>query len=180
MAICTKCKQLKSEDQFYKTRGECKDCIKDNYRTIPKLIKTMYNSQVYCSKQRGMNMEMTREEFFAWVMYQPNFNTLFQEWEKSKWSKNLRPSVDRIDDYDTYNVFNIRLTTWEDNHRKAADFRKLGINGKANHRVKINGVEYPSKNAAARALGIHGATITRMLNGHNVRCFDNYTAERVY
>ena len=55
------------------------------------------------------------------------------------YKKNLRPSIDRLDDYKTYTLNNIRITTWEENNKKGRFDRKNGINNKVNKAVaKLN------------------------------------------
>lgn len=186
MIQCKVCNKIKTEDSFYEdSKSEsgygstCKGCIKDEYRTMPKLIKVMYNSQVYASKKRGYVMEISREEFYGWIMVQKNFKKLFKEWEKSGWEKDMRPSVDRLDDYKPYSRDNIQLITWLENRTKAAKDRKKGINGKVNKAVRIDGVMYHSYSEAYRQLGIAAGTIRKVLSGEASRKYANYTIERI-
>lgn len=122
-------------------------------------------------------MEMTREQFFVWIITQPKLNTLFEAWKESGFDKNLRPSVDRLDDYKPYSLSNIRLTTWEENNRKGNEDRKSGVNSKVNHKIIINGIEYPSKSEAVRQEVITFHAIKRILAGDTAKGFENYTVE---
>lgn len=164
---CNKCGINQNESNFYASKT-CKQCIKDEYRTLPKLIRVMYNSQVFNCKHRGDTMNLTRVDFEAWILSQPNLYTLYSEWIASGWSKESRPSVDRLDDYATYSLTNIRLVTWKENKSKGHKDRKSGVNGKVNHKLSVNGLIYPSKNAVIRATGLAHCTIMSILAGKKV------------
>lgn len=93
------------------------------------------------------------------MMGQPNFRTLYTAWVDSEFITPLKPSTDRLDDYQPYTLNNIKLTTTEDNiNRYYADVIQ-GINTKtaiAVDQYTLDGVfvaSHHSYRAAARAVG---------------------------
>ena len=182
MIKCNKCNIEQNEANFYANRGKtCKHCIQSEYRTLPKLIRVMYNSQVNNCKVRGQDMGITRAAFESWILNQANLYDLYADWVMSWFDKDLRPSVDRLDDYETYTIDNIRLVTWEENRMSAYADRKSGANGKVNHKIAVNGVVYASKAAAKEVTGITSYTINKILAGEKVSKKNQFiTVERLY
>jgi len=169
MRKCSKCKQLKPSSQFSLTAKYCKICTtvieKDKIKTIDGLSYRMYKSQRQNSKNRGHEQpNYTLKEFRNWL-YINKIEFLFKNWVNSNYSKNMIPSCDRLDDYKSYTLDNIRLVTWEENNKKHYKDRIEGINNKASKAViqyTKEGVfikEFPSLKSAGRAMGIHPSTI---------------------
>lgn len=77
----------------------------------------------------------TRDEFGLWLFSQENFNSIFEDWVKSGYKKEMSHSVDRIDDYKPYAFDNIRLVTWIENKSKGWSDRRNGINNKVSKAV---------------------------------------------
>jgi len=118
----------------------------------------MYNSQKQNSKVRNYPLpNYSFNEFMEWAINKTNFNEIFENWAKSNFEKDLVPSVDRINDYISYEFGNIRLVTWKENKEKYNVDRVLGLNNKQNKEVykySIDGKyieKYFSVRAAARA-----------------------------
>lgn len=100
-------------------------------KTIPGLISNIYNNQKQNSKRRGHNPPLYKqEELKEWLFSQPNFYTLYNEWKKSNFNRNLAPSCDRINDYKGYSLDNIKLTTWKKNSDRFGRDMMNGINTK--------------------------------------------------
>jgi hypothetical protein len=96
----------------------------------------MYQTQKASSKKRGHELPMyTKEELQTWLLQQPHFDTLYNDWEKSNFDKWLKPSIDRLDDYKPYTLDNIQLMTWQENCEKSKLDRKEGRNNKINRTV---------------------------------------------
>ena len=179
---CSKCKQSLPLSSYYKNNkgalgvtAQCKECTsttklgwkystpterRDRDRTKDGMIDRIYFSQLESCKQRGcIPPSYTKQELYDWMLKQDNFKNLFNTWVTSDYLKDLKPSIDRLDDYISYTLDNIRLVTWKDNMLKAAHDRKEGINNKANNTVNmltLSGVfikQFHSANAAARAIG---------------------------
>lgn len=146
----------------------------DDYRkSLNGLITTMYSSMRGNSRKRNMELPLySKEEFRDWLLSQCNFNYIITEWEKDNYSKNLKPSVDRIDDYKGYEFYNIRLSTWIENKNKGHKDRRLGINNKRNTHVTqldkfTNSIiaEYHSMMEAQRNTGILAGNIYNVIIG---------------
>lgn len=142
--ICKKCKIEKDFNQFYKSATNkngivhsCISCSKEQaykrIRNVNGLILQIYRVQKRTSKRRKHdNPHYTQQELKEWIISQPNFNTLYNEWVASGYETNKKPSIDRLNDYIPYTIQNIRLTTWEVNNEKARNDRRNGINNKIN------------------------------------------------
>lgn len=134
--ICTKCKKDKKETEFYKNDNYssgynvyCIQCQKDNSRRISRteqgVIKSIYNGQLSSSKRRGHIMPLYSLEDLSTWLYENNFKIFYDIWVQSGYQKDLKPSVDRLNDFKGYSFDNIKLTTWCDNRNKQYDdFRK--------------------------------------------------------
>ena len=97
------------------------------YRKTPKgLITQIYGAQRNSSKKRGHKMPTyTKEELVLWLAKE-NFIQLYIEWQQSQYSKDTRPSVDRLDDTQGYTLTNIQLITWKENNDKARKAQSTG------------------------------------------------------
>ena len=125
---CCKCKVFKLEDNYCRLSGsglgvkyKCRACSKidkDRWgKTKEGVIQTIWDSQKLSCKLRKMEQpKYTKDWFFDWCLSQEIFHTLFEAWEKSGYTKHLKPSVDRINNFETYLETNIRLMTWEENN----------------------------------------------------------------
>ena len=98
-------------------------------RTVEFLIKEIYNRQKNSSKFRGHNLpDYSYEDLLKWVIVQPNFKELFDNWINSNCQTSLIPSVDREDDSIGYTLSNLlRITTWKENKRRGEILRGQGI-----------------------------------------------------
>lgn len=75
---------------------------------------------------------MPREDFDAWMKYHWNeYMALFTAWEISGYSRDLIPTIDRLDSYKGYSHDNIRLATLADNMHASMRDRTLGRRVKA-------------------------------------------------
>jgi hypothetical protein len=145
--VCSICQEIKPLSFFnnHKTtldglRYLCKQCEKiarKNYlRTKKGLVSQIYATQRKSSKKRGhQNPSYVNSELYKWMISQVNFEELYLNWIKSDYSKDLRPSVDRLDDYKGYSLSNIRLITWIENNNKGYRDSKNGINNKGSRSV---------------------------------------------
>lgn len=182
MKKCIECGEVKPLNEFYKHKqmkdghlNKCKECVKQNVRNNPKtnykndgsydktekgVIMVMYKTQKANSKKRGHNPpQYTKEEFAKWL-YKNGFKELYDKWVESGYDKNLKPSVDRIDDFKGYEFGNIILTIWEKNkqHQINDIYKGVGTSGKRCKKVLCfkNGnivAEYVSFSEARRIVG---------------------------
>jgi hypothetical protein len=145
---CSKCGKVKNFDKFtsHKTNldgksSHCLECIKKQRKEYKKtkagVVSIIYGQQRHSSKKRKHNMpSYTNKELKEWCFSQDIFHKLYNKWVKSGYKTELKPSIDRLDDYKPYTFDNIRLTTWQKNDKKGKLFRKIGKNNKANKSVK--------------------------------------------
>lgn len=150
---------------------------KAEYRkSLNGLLSTMYSSIRGNSRKRNMELPVyTKEEFKRWVLSRYNFKSIFNNWKDDNYSKNLKPSIDRIDDYEGYDFDNMQLTTWIDNKNKGHNDRKLGINNKRNTHVtqldkNTNAIiaDYHSMMEAQRNTGILAGNIYNVISGRSL------------
>lgn len=137
MKHCIDCNQHKPYSEFV-PKNSCKDgyeircrtcrSIRFNRSTPDKLIRKIYRTQTMSSISRGHTMpNYTLEDLSLWVQSQPNFQQLWNAFVASNYSKELIPSVDRLDDTLPYTFNNIQLTTWQVNRNNGAIAKSQGI-----------------------------------------------------
>lgn len=138
MKCCRKCKlELPLEDFNVDATGdmgrraECRSCIKRYTRTKHGVALRIYRHQEQSCAARGYSApSYTAQELENWLFNQPAFHALYDLWVASGYEKYTRPSVDRLDDYASYNLSNIQLLTWEANNQKNYASRMDGSNNK--------------------------------------------------
>ena len=190
MKKCTKCKKNKKESNFHKRKvakdglsSWCKDCKNKDTRMFKRtkegLICEIYHTQKASSKTRGMNLpDYSQKELEEWVFSKPNFNSLYENWVKSSYARNLKPSIDRIDDFKSYTIENIRLVTSYVNILKSYEdtksgklskrLKKIGQYTKEDKLIKV----FPSSAIASRELGINVKSIyTSIKTGYMCKGF---------
>ena len=158
---------------FYGVQNECKECTKirvksnlrrvgDAYDSTEKgVIRVIYKTQKRSNKLRGHGeMPYTKEELSLWLC-DNGFKSIYDGWVKSGKSKDLKPSVDRMNDNEGYSFKNIRLGTWLDNRKHQYDDIVNGV-GTSGARCKtlykfdsdLNIIEaYISYSKASRDMG---------------------------
>ena len=141
-------------------RADCKECRKRFLRSERGLCKGLLSNQKAKSKKRGHPLPAyTEEQLFQWMLAQPNFHKLYTAWVDSGFETPLKPSTDRLDDYQPYTLNNIKLTTTENNINRYYTDAIQGINTKtavAVDQYTLDGVfiaSHHSYRAAARAIG---------------------------
>lgn len=127
------CKKQKDITEFNKNKKSldglqhsCKECqrikTKEYRKTKLGLITSIYSHQKEHSLTRKhLPPTYTKKQLIEWILSRENFNNIFNNWTNSGHNKKLSPSIDRIDNNFGYSLDNIKLTTWEENHRKARD-----------------------------------------------------------
>lgn len=170
--ICKRCNQEKSLDQFTKSAqnkdghiNECKPCkveyVREHYRTAHGRLSYIYLGQLRSSKDRGHpSPTYSKKELVRWAESQ-DIATLIVAWKLSEYSKDLAPSVDRLNPDLPYSLGNIRLVPWKDNNDKAYEDRKTCRHiTRQNRKVRQRNLdgsvvaEYGSIANAARSTGI--------------------------
>lgn len=159
---CTKYKEVKRATNYKRTRKG--------------LLTAIYAHQTASSKARGFPPpSYTKEEFNTWLFSQSNFETLYKNWVDSGYLKDLRPSVDRKNDYEGYSIGNIQLMTWKENRDKLSRDILSGV-----HKKKFKAVigtdnvtgkefEFESMKEASRITGAAPSKISGICNNHKWR-----------
>mgnify|MGYP002640398744 CR=1 FL=1 len=184
MKKCFKCEIEKDLSQFYKHKqiadgylNKCKECAKLDTNSNPRcfsnkvddcydktekgVIRVIYKTQRRNSESRKMlPPSYSKEELKDWL-YSNDFKRLYDEWVDSGFKKEIKPSVDRRDDFKPYSFDNIRLVTWADNmkHQHEDIMCGVGTGGLrckpviCYDRNKKPIAEYVSFSAACRSIG---------------------------
>lgn len=181
--ICKRCNQEKPLNQFTKSAqnkdghiNECKPCkvnyVREHYRTILGRMSYIFLGQLRSSKDRGHPPpSYSKKELITWGDSQ-NIASLMVAWKLSEYSKDLAPSVDRLNPDLPYSLENIRLVPWKDNNDKAYEDRKACRHiTKQNRKVRqrtLDGsivAEYGSIANASRSTGIARVPINAVCSG---------------
>ena len=132
---------------------------------------------MYCSQRHGAKAKKypepshTLPEFREWMNRSEKYDRLYDEWERSGYDRDKRPSIDRINDYKTYSLDNIQVTTWEENRNRYYSDKVNGINNKASESISqysLDGVfiqEFHSHAEAARGAGVVRTNISKCSRG---------------
>lgn len=173
MKKCKDCKIEKCESMFYGVQNECKECTKarvarnakivgDAYDSTEKgVVRVIYKTQKRHNKLRGHGeMPYSKQDLSSWL-YDNGFKEIYDKWIDSGKRKELKPSVDRIDDFKGYSLENIKLGTWLENRKHQYDdiLNGKGTSGKRCKRLyKFDSnfnllKEYVSYNSAVRCMG---------------------------
>ncbi len=137
------------------------------------VVNSLYKDQRHNSKTRGHPQPAyTKKELKQWLYSQPLFHELYNEWVESRYLKEEKPSVDRIDDSLPYKMSNIQLMTWGENKNKFHRDRITGVNRSQSRQVYqydmndgLIGI-FHSMKEASRATGLSVSDICEVCNGN--------------
>lgn len=153
------------------------ESVKKFYTTKKGVVTRAYGHQREKSKRRGYEMpKYTNKELRDWAFSQPIFHRLYEDWVSSNYKTSLKPSFDRINDYKTYSLDNIRITTVEQNCSRYYEDAKNGLNTKMGRVVLQTDLDgnfikaYPSINIAAREMDVNHSSIASVCKGINKTC----------
>ena len=98
------------------------------------------------------------------------FDRLFKEWEKSNFNKQLKPSIDRINSKNNYELWNIQWLTWAENRYKQTMERRTR-KGAVLQMVAGKAISYhKSQREAVKKTGLSQSGISMCLNGKRKTC----------
>lgn len=150
MKKCFKCETEKDLSEFYKHKqmkdghlNKCKECTKkdtaendkvfsnktiESYdKTEKGVIRVIYKTQIRNSKIRKMSPPSYTKEMLKEWLYKQNFKQLYFNWVNSGFKKDVKPSIDRLDDFKPYSFDNIRLGIWKENREHQSRDLSNGI-----------------------------------------------------
>lgn len=144
-------------------------------KELKKYFTQAFSSMREKSKRRGHEFNLSKPELINWLKE----NGVIEKWEKyikSGKAKELKPSIDRIDDYRNYSFQNMQLITWGENHKKGVNSIKHHVNAALKNKekckkvfhydVNINLISvYNSLSHASEKTGIHSTDIARVCTG---------------
>ena len=177
MKQCNHCSITKSLNNFGNLKTQldgkhttCKSCrtvLQKAYRrTKSGLIRKIYNDQKRSSKKRNYPAPTyTIKELLNFLNNSSKFNDLYDRWVKNNYNHWTTPSVDRLDDYVSYTLLNIQVTTWKNNSDRGHKDVLNGLNTKTGKAVihydsmGLPDALYPSIASASRETGINYSTI---------------------
>ena len=175
---CVRCGS--TTNGFYKNENRCKVCMAlknlKSSRTKKGVVRTIYASQKLNSSRRGHGKpSYTKQELSDWLYSQPSFHAIYDLWKNNGYPKDLKPSVDRLNDEIGYSLSNIQLMTWGENNRKYAKQKVLGIAKKSDNKPVIQlekdgtfVAEYHSAHEAHRQTGIDFSKICAVCRGDRI------------
>lgn len=140
------------------------------YRKTPKGVLTnIYSKQKERSRLKEMEPpSYSLKEFHDKYLKDKTFIRLYNEWVKSGYKKNKKPSFDRIDCFKPYSFDNIHVITWEENRYKQR-MEVIRIRASRIKSIDILTQEetiYKSVTAAVEKTGFQQGTISSALNGY--------------
>lgn len=143
------------------------------YRKTKKgLICVIYNNEKIRSKNKGWPApEYDLITLRRWLLSQDTFHILYDQWVDSGYDLDLKPSIDRLDNYKPYSLDNIQIVTWKDNNERGTNDQVIGINTKncdAVMQLDREGniiKEFHSIRSAGRETGIDSGNINLVCNG---------------
>lgn len=143
-------------------------------------ISTTYRNMRSRNRAKfGKELSFTRTEFESWLFqnYAEKFGVLFEAYAQSDCDKYLAPSIDRIDDYKSYELANLQLLTWAENDLKGTlsekNKRQCGemakrVFSKPVAQYTLDGKllnTFPSTREAGRVLGVNPSTVSTVCRG---------------
>jgi len=176
---CVLCGEEKNIDDYEycgTSSNKCHNCRKEiskaYYRNPAHYLGRMYRNQKTNALKRGHNPpSYTYEEFKLWVLGQKNYAGIWRNYERSGYKRNLAPSIDRLDDYQSYAFGNIRLITCEENIRQYSEDQDSGANQKRSTPVIRTNLKtreekwFATQGYAGRQSDTHQANIHKCLSG---------------
>ena len=154
------------------TNAETAEYNKKYRRSKCGLTNVLYGQMKARSTKREYEIpSYTVQEFREWCLTKSVYHELHKQWEENEFSKDFTPSIDRIDDYKSYEFSNIQLMTWKENNTKGKNDKRNGINNKDSMAViqytkEMKPVmQYPSAKYAGRSTNISHANINKVCHG---------------
>ena len=138
-----------------------------DYRKTPKGILT--NS--YGKQRDRRNVKYTLNQLHSKFLNDRRFLRLVDEWVKSGFNKQLKPTIDRINCMKDYTLNNIQILTWAENRYKQR-FELKRIRARDVYMLLDNKIIqiFKSVSNAVRITGLSQSNISSCLNGRRRTC----------
>ena len=93
-------------------------------RSFEGKIKKLYSGMKDRTRKHGHKEQvLPKEEFMDWVLTETHYAGLHERWVEGEYVTELSPSIDRIENTIGYIKTNIRMCTWEENHKAMNKFK---------------------------------------------------------
>lgn len=152
MRECTRCKNEKLPEDFYSNSYslKCKQCIRECVKLNSELvgnkydfsekgvIRVLYKTMKRHQKIRGFSdIPFTKDEFKYWLYNNTSYKDLWDTWKDNGNPTQLKPSVDRLNDYKGYSFDNMRMVVYKENREHQVNDRLKGMSksGEVCHRI---------------------------------------------
>jgi hypothetical protein len=142
-------------------------------------IQLLKNTQNYRKTQKGVltnmyqHMKTRHEVSFSLKEFQnrfiedKKFIRIYNEWLKSGYNKQFKPSLDRIDNKKGYTINNTQMLSWTENRYKQSSFD--GKRGRKPRVIQLMGNKiikiFQSQRHCVKELGISQGNLSSVLNG---------------
>ena len=91
---------------------------KKKKKTPKGVLNTIYRNQLTKQKRKGIKVKYTFEEFKNKYLKDSKYLKLYENWVKSGYLSDYKPSFDRIDSKKDYSFDNLQIITWKENNDK--------------------------------------------------------------
>ncbi len=137
------------------------------FRRTPKGVLTnIYHKQIERSRLRGYVLpDYSLVELHDRFLADQKFLRLFNEWVRGKYSKHLKPSIDRINHNKPYTTQNIQIMTWGENRFKETMERRCRKGAVLQSKDGELVARYRSQREATKLTGLHQGNLSSALNG---------------
>ena len=144
-------------------------------RTKDGLIKAIYQGQKGSSIARGHNApEYCIKWFTEWMCDKQFFHNQYDKWVKSGYDKDVKPSVDRIEDNVGYTKDNIQITTWKINREKSyKDTRSGKLKNGSRPQIEVSKYSLDGCFIESFVSIMEAKRQTGISNGHISECCNN-------
>lgn len=112
-------------------------------------------------------VDFSLSEFHDLYLEDKKYNRLYSDWVKSGFHKQLKPSIDRINNKKGYFINNINMLTWAENR-----FKQSATDGKRGRKPAVMQIfgdkiikRFISQRHAVKELGISQSNLSDVLNG---------------
>ena len=122
---------------------------------------------MYSHMNSRASVEFSLSEFHLRFLNDNKFKRLFNEWVNSRYNKQLKPSLDRIDSLLGYTTRNTKMLTWAENR-----YKQSAMDGKRGRKPAVYQMlgdkvikRFKSQRHVVKELGVSQSNLSAVLNG---------------